>query len=159
MFTGNNTVALPYKSGWINFVGMNIMVFLVLTCIITLAGFWTLSRQVTFWWLVSGQVCFHSWLIKMFVGWTWCVFFHIHTNGGFRYMKQQHLIDVTEVFRNLKVEKKFRIIKLGFYVIFFILVVFRYVLHLVHKYHCSLYWGVSFMLHYFLSVYFNGVTF
>lgn len=54
-------------------------------------------------------------------------------------MKRKHLIDVTEVFRNLKVEKKFRIAKLGFYVIFFALVIAKYVPHWVHNYHCGLY--------------------
>ncbi|XP_044504677.1 protein cornichon homolog 1-like isoform X2 [Mangifera indica] len=41
------------------------------------------------------------------------------------YMKRQHLIDVTEVFRNLKVEKNLRLFKLGFYVVFFVIVVFN----------------------------------
>ncbi|XP_073062462.1 protein cornichon homolog 1 [Primulina eburnea] len=41
------------------------------------------------------------------------------------YLSRQHLIDVTEVFRVLNVEKKIRIIKLGFYVIFFAIVISR----------------------------------
>lgn len=46
-------------------------------------------------------------------------------------MKQKHLIDVTEVFRTIKVEKRIRFAKLGFYVLFFVIVVFRYVMHLI----------------------------
>lgn len=43
----------------------------------------------------------------------------------FRYIKRKHLIDVTEVFRFLDVEKKYRIIKLAFYLFIFIIVVVR----------------------------------
>ncbi|KAJ4706473.1 Cornichon family protein [Melia azedarach] len=85
------------------------------------------SYRINFWvvpeFLLQGLFC-----ILLLVTGHWIIFllaaplacYHVNL-----YMKQQHLIDVTEVFRNLKVEKKFRIIKLGFYVIFFILVVFR----------------------------------
>ncbi|KAL5744108.1 hypothetical protein ACOSQ2_027224 [Xanthoceras sorbifolium] len=44
---------------------------------------------------------------------------------AFLYTKRQHLIDVTEVFRTIKAEKRFRFVKLGFYVLFFVMVVFR----------------------------------
>lgn len=43
-------------------------------------------------------------------------------------MKQQHLIDVTEVFRFLDGEKKYRLIKLAFYLILFVVVLIRFVL-------------------------------
>ncbi|XP_057501472.1 protein cornichon homolog 1 isoform X1 [Actinidia eriantha] len=41
------------------------------------------------------------------------------------YMKRQHLIDVTEVFRFLNAEKKYRIIKLAFYLVLFAVVIIR----------------------------------
>ncbi|KZV46302.1 pentatricopeptide repeat-containing protein mitochondrial-like [Dorcoceras hygrometricum] len=41
------------------------------------------------------------------------------------YLSRKHLIDVTEVFRVLNTEKKVRIAKLGFYVIFFAIVIAR----------------------------------
>ncbi|OAY40547.1 protein cornichon homolog 1 isoform X1 [Manihot esculenta] len=41
------------------------------------------------------------------------------------FMKREHLIDVTEVFRNLNSQKKFRLIKLGIYLIFFSILMFR----------------------------------
>ncbi|CDP20907.1 unnamed protein product [Coffea canephora] len=43
----------------------------------------------------------------------------------FRFMKREHLIDVTEVFRVLSVEKKLRVVKLGFYLLLFVLVMTR----------------------------------
>ncbi|KAL2464819.1 Protein cornichon-like protein 1 [Forsythia ovata] len=42
-----------------------------------------------------------------------------------KYMTRQHLIDVTEVFRVLNAEKTARIFKLGFYIVFFTLVIVR----------------------------------
>ncbi|KAA8517023.1 hypothetical protein F0562_017159 [Nyssa sinensis] len=47
------------------------------------------------------------------------------------FMNRQHLIDVTEVFRFLKAEKKHRMIKLGFYLIFFAIVILRLVLSVI----------------------------
>ncbi|XP_057982460.1 protein cornichon homolog 1 isoform X2 [Malania oleifera] len=44
------------------------------------------------------------------------------------FMKRQHLIDVTEIFRFLKEEKKKRIVKLVFYIFLFIIVIIRLVL-------------------------------
>lgn len=41
------------------------------------------------------------------------------------YVKREHLIDVTEVFRVLSAEKKFRIAKLVLYLIVLIVVIFR----------------------------------
>lgn len=40
-------------------------------------------------------------------------------------MKRQHLIDVTEVFRTLSAEKKYRVAKLAFYLFLFIIVIIR----------------------------------
>ncbi|KAI4387143.1 hypothetical protein MLD38_004994 [Melastoma candidum] len=44
------------------------------------------------------------------------------------YIKRQHLIDVTEIFRVLGAEKKYRLVKLGLLAIFFIMVIFRVVM-------------------------------
>ncbi|KAJ7524554.1 hypothetical protein O6H91_17G011000 [Diphasiastrum complanatum] len=41
------------------------------------------------------------------------------------YLKQQHLIDVTEIFNLLDREKKQRFIKLGFYLLLLIIVMYR----------------------------------
>ncbi|KAK6127376.1 hypothetical protein DH2020_038887 [Rehmannia glutinosa] len=49
-----------------------------------------------------------------------------------RYLQQQHLIDVTEVFRVLNAEKKARIIKLGFYIVFFGLIITRLAISVIH---------------------------
>lgn len=49
------------------------------------------------------------------------------------YIKRKHLIDVTEVFRFLDVEKKYRIIKLAFYLFIFIIVVVRLVLSIFNS--------------------------
>ncbi|GAA0157360.1 membrane traffic protein [Lithospermum erythrorhizon] len=42
-----------------------------------------------------------------------------------KFMAREHLVDVTEVFRNLNAEKKLRIFKLGFYLILFAIVIIR----------------------------------
>lgn len=44
------------------------------------------------------------------------------------FMKQQHLIDVTEVFRVLQTEKRKRIVKLAFYLFLFIIITVRLVI-------------------------------
>ncbi|KAK9103011.1 hypothetical protein Sjap_020265 [Stephania japonica] len=44
-----------------------------------------------------------------------------------RYMNRKHLIDVTEIFSVLNTEKKYRMIKIGFYLALFIVVLFRLV--------------------------------
>lgn len=41
------------------------------------------------------------------------------------FLKQQHLFDVTEAFRFLSAEKKFRLIKLGFYLVVFAVITGR----------------------------------
>ncbi|KAK7244679.1 hypothetical protein RIF29_39504 [Crotalaria pallida] len=53
--------------------------------------------------------------------------YHIHL-----YMKRQHLVDVTEVFRVLNAEKKFRLAKLAFYLVVLVITIFRLVLIGVH---------------------------
>lgn len=44
------------------------------------------------------------------------------------FLRREHLVDVTEIFRMLSVEKKFRIIKLATYLFFFFLVIVRLVI-------------------------------
>lgn len=44
----------------------------------------------------------------------------------FRFMKRQHLMDVTEAFRFIDAEKRIRIFKLGFYLILFVFVLIRF---------------------------------
>ncbi|XVF07304.1 hypothetical protein REPUB_Repub06bG0126700 [Reevesia pubescens] len=41
------------------------------------------------------------------------------------YLNRKHLLDVTEIFRDLNTEKKHRFVKLGFYLLLFTLVLFR----------------------------------
>ncbi|XP_030519776.1 protein cornichon homolog 1 isoform X1 [Rhodamnia argentea] len=43
------------------------------------------------------------------------------------YIKQRHLIDVTEVFRVLAAEKKYRMVKLGLLSVLFLMVIFRFI--------------------------------
>ncbi|XP_008442268.1 protein cornichon homolog 1 isoform X1 [Cucumis melo] len=44
------------------------------------------------------------------------------------FLKREHLIDVTEVFRALKREKYFRLAKLIFYLLLFLIVIFRIIM-------------------------------
>ncbi|XP_020110453.1 protein cornichon homolog 1-like [Ananas comosus] len=44
------------------------------------------------------------------------------------FMNKKHLIDVTEIFRQLNGEKKQRLIKLGFYLSLFVIVIYRLVI-------------------------------
>ncbi|KAK4272560.1 hypothetical protein QN277_021099 [Acacia crassicarpa] len=48
------------------------------------------------------------------------------------YVKRQHLLDVTEVFRVLNAEKKYRIAKLAFYLSLLLITVFRLTLFIVY---------------------------
>ncbi|KAI4348738.1 hypothetical protein L6164_009424 [Bauhinia variegata] len=48
------------------------------------------------------------------------------------YVKRQHLLDVTEVFRVLRDEKNFRIAKLALYLVLLIVTIFRLTLYGVH---------------------------
>ncbi|XP_010057681.1 protein cornichon homolog 1 isoform X1 [Eucalyptus grandis] len=43
------------------------------------------------------------------------------------YVKRRHLIDVTEVFRVLGTEKKYRMVKLGLLSLLFLMVIFRFI--------------------------------
>ena len=43
-----------------------------------------------------------------------------------RFMARKHLVDVTEIFRQLNGEKKYRMIKLAFYFCLFIITIYRF---------------------------------
>lgn len=43
-----------------------------------------------------------------------------------RYLRKQHLLDVTEIFSHLGREKKYRLVKLAFYLLLFVIVIFKY---------------------------------
>ncbi|CAI9297768.1 unnamed protein product [Lactuca saligna] len=49
------------------------------------------------------------------------------------YSKRRHLIDVTEVFRSIDAEKKYRIVKLAFYLLLFVLIIIRLVIEVVNN--------------------------
>lgn len=49
-----------------------------------------------------------------------------------KFLSRQHLIDVTEVFRFIESEKKIRILKLGFYLVLFVLVLVSLVLSFIN---------------------------
>jgi len=73
--------------------------------------------------IVQGVLC-----ALFLVTWHWFMFlitvplacYHVML-----FLKQQHLFDVTEAFRFLSVEKRFRLIKLGFYLVVFAIVTAR----------------------------------
>ncbi|XWS59202.1 hypothetical protein CRYUN_Cryun08bG0101300 [Craigia yunnanensis] len=46
------------------------------------------------------------------------------------YFNRKHLLDVTEIFRDLNIEKRYRFVKLGIYLVLFTVVLFRLVLSL-----------------------------
>ncbi|KAK2653316.1 hypothetical protein Ddye_013172 [Dipteronia dyeriana] len=85
------------------------------------------SSRINFWvvpeFLLQGLLC----LLLLVTGhwFTFLAALPLTCYNAFLYMKRQHLIDVTEVFRAIKVEKRIRFVKLGFYVLFFVMVVFR----------------------------------
>lgn len=75
----------------------------------------------------------HKLAYFIWMGWSWhlhfgysllvCILFFI----CIRYMNRKHLIDVTEVFRYVDAQKKYRITKLTVYLFLVILVVIRFV--------------------------------
>ncbi|KAG0583596.1 hypothetical protein M758_3G149700 [Ceratodon purpureus] len=48
------------------------------------------------------------------------------------YLKKQHLLDVTEIFNLLDREKKYRLVKLAFYLLLFFIVIYKLVLTAVY---------------------------
>ncbi|XP_065854866.1 protein cornichon homolog 1 isoform X2 [Euphorbia lathyris] len=80
--------------------------------------------------ILQGVICIlflltGHWLMFLFAAPLTC--YHVML-----FMKREHLIDVTEVFRNLNFEKKLRMIKLGIYLIFFSILIFRLILSAVY---------------------------
>ncbi|XVF75847.1 hypothetical protein PTKIN_Ptkin13bG0219800 [Pterospermum kingtungense] len=51
------------------------------------------------------------------------------------YLNRKHLVDVTEIFRYLNSEKKYRFIKLGIYLLLFTVVLFRLVISAFNSLH------------------------
>ncbi|XP_010265774.1 PREDICTED: protein cornichon homolog 1 [Nelumbo nucifera] len=49
-------------------------------------------------------------------------FYHVRL-----YLRRKHLLDVTEIFRLVNEEKKYRMVKLGFYLVLFFIVIYRLV--------------------------------
>ncbi|KAK9157845.1 hypothetical protein Scep_004419 [Stephania cephalantha] len=75
--------------------------------------------------LVQGMLCglfLLTWHWFMFLISAPLAYYHLKL-----YMNQKHLIDVTEIFSVLNAEKKYRVIKIGFYLVLFIVVLFRLV--------------------------------
>ncbi|KAM7270213.1 hypothetical protein ACFE04_029427 [Oxalis oulophora] len=48
-------------------------------------------------------------------------------------IKRQHMLDVTEVFRNIKFEKRMRIVKMGFYVFPFFIIMIKLLIAIFNK--------------------------
>jgi hypothetical protein len=44
---------------------------------------------------------------------------------SYRYLKKQYLLDVTEIFNLLDREKKYRLVKLAFYLLLFFIVIYK----------------------------------
>ncbi|XWS59201.1 hypothetical protein CRYUN_Cryun08bG0101300 [Craigia yunnanensis] len=51
------------------------------------------------------------------------------------YFNRKHLLDVTEIFRDLNIEKRYRFVKLGIYLVLFTVVLFRLVLSAFNSLH------------------------
>lgn len=76
--------------------------------------------------IIQGSLCgvfllTGHWLMALINGPV--VYYHVNL-----YMNRQHLVDVTEIFNLLGKEKKYRLIKLGFYVLLFFIVIYRLVM-------------------------------
>ncbi len=49
----------------------------------------------------------------------------VEFRGYVRYLRRQHLVDVTEIFNHLDYEKTYRLLKLGFYLVLLLVVIYR----------------------------------
>jgi hypothetical protein len=49
----------------------------------------------------------------------------VEFRGYVRYLRRQHLVDVTEIFNQLDYEKTYRLLKLGFYLVLLLVVIYR----------------------------------
>ncbi|KAG2683368.1 hypothetical protein I3843_10G028500 [Carya illinoinensis] len=73
--------------------------------------------------IVQGVLC-----AVFLITWHWFMFLMTVPLACYHvmlFLKRQHLFDVTEAFRFLSAEKKFRMIKLGFYLAVFAIITFR----------------------------------
>ncbi|GFP82604.1 protein cornichon homolog 1 [Phtheirospermum japonicum] len=76
-----------------------------------------------------------SFFIMFLVTGHWIIFLLLLPHAYYnlkKYLSRHHLIDVTEVFRVINAEKKVQIIKLGFYIFFFGLIITRLALSVIH---------------------------
>ncbi|KAL2650673.1 hypothetical protein R1flu_018801 [Riccia fluitans] len=75
--------------------------------------------------ILHGALC----TLYLFTGY-WVVFLlnlplaYYHTR---LYMSKRHLVDVTEIFNHLSKEKQYRLMKLGFYLVLFFIVIYKLV--------------------------------
>ncbi|CAA7016205.1 unnamed protein product [Microthlaspi erraticum] len=82
--------------------------------------------------ILQGSLC-----ILFLLTWHWFFFLvalPVTVYHAMLYNERRHLIDVTEVFRGISFEKKLRFTKLGFYIVLFIMVVFRLTLSAVYSF-------------------------
>lgn len=88
------------------------------------------SSRINF--LIVPEIIVHGLLCALFLlTWHWFLFLitlPLTCYAAMLYMKRKHLIDVTEVFRDLSFEKKYRLVKLGFYLLLLFIIIFRLIL-------------------------------
>ncbi|KAL5545542.1 hypothetical protein UlMin_005229 [Ulmus minor] len=82
--------------------------------------------------LIVPELIVHGVLCALFLlTWHWLLFLvtlPLTCYMANLFMKRKHLLDVTEIFRVLSSEKKYRLVKLGFYLIFLFIIIFRLIL-------------------------------
>ncbi|KAM6568495.1 hypothetical protein CsatB_016480 [Cannabis sativa] len=88
------------------------------------------SSRINF--LIVPEFIVHGVLCAIFLlTWHWLLFLitlPLACYSAMLFVNKRHLIDVTEVFRALSGEKKFRLIKLGFYLFLLFIIIFRLIL-------------------------------
>ncbi|KAF4363210.1 hypothetical protein F8388_020780 [Cannabis sativa] len=88
------------------------------------------SSRINF--LIVPEFIVHGLLCAIFLlTWHWLLFLitlPLACYSAMLFVNKRHLIDVTEVFRALSGEKKFRLIKLGFYLFLLFIIIFRLIL-------------------------------
>ncbi|XP_024031213.1 protein cornichon homolog 1 [Morus notabilis] len=88
------------------------------------------SSRINF--LIVPEFVVHGVLCALFLlTWHWLLFLitlPLMCYAAMLFMKRKHLIDVTEVFRDLSFEKKYRLVKLGFYFVLLFIIIFRLIL-------------------------------
>lgn len=83
--------------------------------------------------LLQGFLC-----ISFLLTWHWFMFLFTLPIAAYHlmlYLNQKHLLDVTEIFRDLNTEKKYRFIKLALYLLLFTVVLFRLVISAFNSLH------------------------